>query len=141
MDAGTALAVVGLALQVLEGVKEYYKSWKDCDDDVKQFMDALQRVRAVLGHLHTTLKRPHLEDAIVSTIRDACDDMEEHMDEVKSMLRKFKKDGSPSTMMQNLKKLGRRACYPFRKSTISRFMEIIEDMTDKLRLAIELLSL
>ncbi|KAJ0354439.1 hypothetical protein COL154_011735 [Colletotrichum chrysophilum] len=138
MDPGTALAVVGLLLQVLIGIKEYYKSWKDCDNGVKQFMDALQRAEKVLARLHTTLKRPHLEDAIVPTIRDARDDMEDHME---AMLRKFKNDGSPSTMMQTLKQLGRRACYPFRKSTISRFMEIIEDVTGKLRLAIELLSL
>lgn len=141
MDPGTALGVVSLALQALGGVKEYYKSWKDCDDDVKQFQDALRQLDLVLGHLQTTLKKPHLEDTIVTNISDACQNIEDEMDEVKSMLKKFKKDGSPSTMMQNLKQMGRRACYPFRKSTISRFMEIIEDMNEKLRFAIEVLSL
>ncbi|KAI8305273.1 hypothetical protein K4K59_012265 [Colletotrichum sp. SAR11_240] len=140
MDPGTALAVVGLSLQVLGGVKEYYKSWKDCDDDVRQFREALQRLETVLGHLQTTLKKPDLDATITSTICDACHNMEDEMDEVKAILRKFKKDGSPSTMMQKLRQMGRRACYPFRKSTISRFMEIIEDLNDNLGLAIGVLS-
>lgn len=141
MDPGTALAVVGLLLQVVEGVKEYYKSWRDCDDDVKQFRDALLRLETVLGHLKTTLKKPHLEATIVLTICDACRAIGEGVDEMKGMLRKFEDAGSPSTTLQKVKQMGRRACYPFRASTISRFMEIIQDMTDNLRFAIELLSL
>ncbi|KAK2735160.1 ankyrin repeat protein [Colletotrichum kahawae] len=126
MDPGTALAIVGLSLQILGGVKEYYNSWKTCDDDVRQFLDDLQRLEAVLGHLQTTLKQPHLDATIISTICDACHKMKDEMDEVKAMFRKFKKDGSPSTMMQKLKHMERRVFYVFRKSTIARFMEIIE---------------
>ncbi|KAE9575340.1 hypothetical protein CGMCC3_g8561 [Colletotrichum fructicola] len=141
MDPGTALAVVGLSLQVLGGMKEYYKSWKDCDDDVTQFREAIQRLTTMLDHLKSVLLKPHLDPSLVSTINDVCDNLKGSAEKMETLLKKVRDHGPPSTVLQKLRQMGRRACYPFRAGTISHFMGFVADMTDDLSLAMQVLTL
>ncbi|KAL3295439.1 ankyrin repeat protein [Colletotrichum asianum] len=141
MDPGTALAVVGLSLQVLGGLKEYYNSWKDCDDDVKQFREAMQRLTTMLDHLKSVLSKPHLDPGLVSAINDVYDNLKESAEKMERLLKKVRDLGPPSSMLQKLRQIGRRACYPFRSGTISHFMGFVADMTDDLSLAMQVLTL
>lgn len=141
MDPGTALAIVSLSLQVLTSVKDYYELWKNCEQDVHDLRGALQRLSTVLYHLESTLQKPFFEQAIIPTICNACQQLDQGVEEIKTLLAKVKGHGSLSSMLQRVKHAGRRACYPLRASTVARFMEIIEDMTGHLGLALQVLSL
>ena len=141
MEAGTALAIVSLSIQVLEGVSDYYKLWKDGEQDVREFREAIQRLSRILTHLETTMQKPFLEQSIISTICSACKRVEQDVGEMETLLADVMGHGPPSSLLQKVKHAGRRACYPFRRKTIAHFMEIIEDMINHLGLELQILSL
>lgn len=141
MDPGTALSVVSLGIQVASGIQDYFKLWKDCEQDVSNLRNSLVQITRIFEHLRATLRRPGLEETLVSTIRLNIKSCEEKVEELGSILKKFKEEGSPGGILEKLKSRSRRALYPFRASTISRISEIIEDMKDDLHLTLEILSL
>jgi ankyrin repeat domain-containing protein 50 len=141
MDPGTALAVVSLALQVADGLYKCYKGWRDCDDDVKGLRKSLLWLANIFKQLEIVLRRPGLKDSLVKTIILTSKACEESVEELKDVLDSILKDGAPEGLLQKLKAKGRRACYPFRASTIARLAEIIQDLKDDLDLAIDILNL
>jgi hypothetical protein len=141
MEAGTALAIVSLSVQVLTGAMNYYKYWKDCEQDLRDLQTALERLVTILCHLESTLQKPCLDPIMASMIASACKGLGQGVNEMKILLETVQQHGESSNLIERVKRAGRRACYPFRASTISRFMEIVEDMTDHLGLGLQVLSL
>lgn len=141
MDPGTALAVVSIAIEAVKGLMAYYELWTDCDRYVKQARQSLLWVANIFSQIDITLRQPHLMPSIVSTIRITMKACDNNVMELHDLLEKTAKDGSPKGLRQKLRAHGRRACFPFRESTISRLLELVEDMKDDLSLAIDLLCL
>ncbi|CAN9162491.1 unnamed protein product [Alternaria alternata] len=141
MDPGTALAVVSLVLQVASGLHEYFKLWKDCDEDVATLGASLTRITKIFEHLASLLRAPVLDSALVSTICGNVKECEEKIKELEQILKRFKKEGTPASTYEKLKLKSRRALYPFRASTILSISELVEDMKDDLSIALQLLSI
>ncbi|KAK9783908.1 putative NACHT domain-containing protein [Seiridium cardinale] len=141
MDPGTALAVVSLALQVSSGLINYYRLWKDCHQDVQDLRASLLRLEQIFKHLRQALERPDLSSQIVLTICSTCKDCEGNINELRSVLETVKEAGNPKGMLQKLRDKGRRACYPFRASTVLRLGEIIEGLKEDVSLSLHVLSL
>lgn len=141
VDPRTALAVISLALQVSTSLYKYYELWKDCGKDVQDTVYSLLRLTNMFKQIEITLRRPGLKDSLVSTICINVKTCEKEVEELSSILRKVKQDGPVEGIIQRLKKYGRRACYPFRSSTISRISEIIDELKDDLGVAVGVLSL
>jgi hypothetical protein len=141
MEAGTALAIVSLTIQVASGIREYIKLWKGCDEDVATLGASLTRITKIFEHLASLLRAPALDPALVLTICNDVKECEEKIKELEDILEKFKKEGTPASTYERLKHKSRRALYPFRASTISRISELVEDMKDDLSMALQLLSM
>jgi len=141
MEPGTALAIASLGIQVAEGIQKYFSLLKDCDHDITELRNSLPRIETIFEHLKKTLRRPGLERRLVATICLSIKACEGKIEELESILKKFKKDGTPEGLLEKLKTKSRRALYPFRASTISRISEVLEDMKDDLRLVLDILSL
>ena len=141
LDPGTALATVSLALQVLNGLSAYFQCWRDCEGDVQHVQNCLLRLARIFKQLEITLAKPQLEQNLVSTICSTIRASTKNVDELRAILDKTKIDDATEGIMQRLKAKGRKACYPFRASTVARLSEIIDDLKDDLNLAIGVLSL
>lgn len=141
LDLGTALAILSIALEAAKGLVTYYELWKDCDRDVKEARNSLLWVANIFTQLDITLRQDHLKPSIASTIRITAKACESGVEELHALLDKAMRDGSPKGLIQKLKAQGRRACFPFRASTITRLLELVEDLKDDLNLAIDLLCL
>lgn len=96
MDPGTALAVVGLSLQVIVEIKEYYKLWKGYDDDVQRLREKLDRLAEMIEGLRPTLEKPTLDSTLVSRICRGCKRLKQNMGEMTEVLEKLRSEGSPS---------------------------------------------
>ena len=68
----------------------------------------------------------------------ACNDA---ADELHDILDKIKKQEAPRSVLDKLKTHGRKACYAFRKSTVTAIVEQMELCRDELHLAVDLLHL
>lgn len=116
-------------------------NFSETDKDVLELRYALLRLENIFKQLQIMLRKPHLKESLVSTIYLTIRACERSLDELRDMLDKIKQDGPPGKFLQRLKAKGRRACYPFRASTICRLSEIVDDLKDDLNLAIGVLSL
>jgi hypothetical protein len=56
MDLGTAVGVVSLGLQVLEGVINYYSAYKDYGDDVVALCSSSAALIQTLNFIHRQLE-------------------------------------------------------------------------------------
>jgi hypothetical protein len=79
MNPGSSLAVVSLALQVMQGLLHYYELLKDCDDDVKEIQRSLLWLANLFRQLDITLQKPNLQAEIVSIIRMTTKSSEDNM--------------------------------------------------------------
>ena len=95
----------------------------------------------IFAQLYITLRQKGLKTSIASTIHITAKASHGTVDELKVALDKSMREGSPKGLLQKFKSQGRRACYPFRASTISGLIELIDDLKYDLRLAIDILSL
>ena len=140
-DPSTALAILGLALQVSTGLYRYYEIWRDCGRDVQDIRYSLLRLINIFNQIDITLQKPGLRESLVSTINAITKTCEEKVEELRFILHKVKQDGPVEGILRRLKAHGRRACYPFRSSTISRISEIIDELKDDLNIVVGILSL
>lgn len=86
LDPGTSLAIVSLALQVTQGLLGCYELWKDADDDVIEIQHSLLRLANIFTQLDTTLRKPHLQEDIVSIIRITMKGCEENVNKLQELL-------------------------------------------------------
>ena len=119
MDPGTALSVASLAYDVVKDLYEYFRAWKDCDKDDAELRAHLLWLQAAFQATENALKRTGLAAEDRSQVESALIRCREAVNELKETLDKIKaKDAKPQAALQKLKAQGRKAVYPFRKSTI-----------------------
>ncbi|MCJ1388748.1 hypothetical protein MMC18_001597 [Xylographa bjoerkii] len=141
MDPGTALAVVSLALEAVKELYDYYKVWKDCDNDVLELRSSLLWLAQVITAMEATLRKPPISGNIASMIVESVNACKTNMLELEIKLSKVKKDGSTSSCLAKLKAEGRQACYPFRKKSVTKLANLIEVFKSRLSLMADLLNL
>jgi hypothetical protein len=141
MDPGTCLAVVSIALELSKGLYAYYEHWRDCNQDVQDLRASLLQLSNIFVQLEETLRRPHLEKKIVSTVAVSMKACKNSIEELQQLLNDVQEQGTSKTLLDKLKANSRRALYPFRASTVARIAEVVQDIKDDLGLAVEVLAL
>jgi hypothetical protein len=141
MDPGTAMAVVSLTLQVAQGLLAYYDLWQGSDNDVQELQRSLLWLANTFAQLEITLKKPRLQEEIVSVIRNSVNSCKENTSKLCEILNKIKKDGSASGLRAKLKTVNRRTLYIFHNNEIRNLQKILESFKEDLSLAINILHM
>ena len=141
MDPGTALAVASLTYDITKDLYEYYRAWKDCDKDVEELRVQLLWLHNAFEVSRDIVRKPDLSAQAVNLVCSALGGCNNAANELRDILDKIKKQGAPQSVLDKLKACGRRACYPFRKSTVTAIVEQVESCRDELQLAVDLLQL
>ncbi|KAK5127293.1 hypothetical protein LTR08_004442 [Meristemomyces frigidus] len=141
MDPGTALGVVSLVYDVTKDLYSYYRTWKDCDRDVQELRVQLLWLHEAFKVVRDTMRKPSLSTSARELVYSAVRNSNDAANELRDILERVKSQASPQTALEKLKVQGRRACYPFRKSTVAAIAEQVECCRDALHLAVDLLSL
>ncbi|KAH6676220.1 hypothetical protein B0J14DRAFT_350655 [Halenospora varia] len=71
MDPGTALAVVGIALDTIKDLHAYYVGWKDRNEDVKEVRSDLIWLMNLFEAIRATLTQEDLDRNLSQTICDS----------------------------------------------------------------------
>jgi hypothetical protein len=141
MDPGTALAIVGLVLDGVKDIYEYYTTWKDRDEDVAGVRGALLWLKGLFGSIKIALTNDSLDKTQVRMICDSVQACEDVIEKLRKRLNKVKRETPPDTFTKKVSDQGRRALYPFQKGTIVRLLESVEKIKDQMHVAIALLNL
>ncbi|KAL2062783.1 hypothetical protein VTL71DRAFT_5855 [Oculimacula yallundae] len=141
MDPGTALAVVGLALDGIKDVYAYYTVWKDRDADIAEIRSALFWLEGLFKAIRTTLVNKNHNKDQVELICKSVESCRTIIDHLGKKLTKVKDEAPPETVMAKLSDQARKAMYPFKKGTIMKLLDSTEKIRDQMNDVIRLLNL
>lgn len=146
LDPGTALAIAGMAYDITKDLYEFYRVWRDCENDVKEIRLSLLWTKNAFNAIRLTLQRPGFDgnaatlesSALICASLDACSDQ---VYALKVELNKIKTEGIPKSILEKLKAHGRRVTYPFKKATVGHLVDLLDECREKLDLSVDLLTL
>ena len=136
MDPGTAVGATSLGIQVTQGLKFYYSSWKDVPSSVRQMLassatlsETLQRFSQIISSRENNVL-PCPSDSTQSVL-------EKRLELCISCLEKLQKKLNKIRFLSKIQ----RATYPFKKSTVSKLREILQEAQRELHFAFKPLGL
>ncbi|KAJ8123073.1 hypothetical protein O1611_g9683 [Lasiodiplodia mahajangana] len=143
MDLGTAVGVVSLALQVSQGLLDYYQAWEGYSDDVRQAYNCIADLNKTFALLENRLRSMRTVDPgsnILNRVTEcltACTCEVQHLERKLTKLHKVTPEGFAQKAHAGVLRLS----YPFRASTLEKLKEIVHDLMGHLKLAIQVLLL
>jgi len=136
------VGVISLVLDASKDLYTYYRAVRDCNPDIKELRTQLLSLQHTALSLTTVLSRDGLSGEDKSQVDFASAKCEDAAAELKSALDRIKLEGvQPYTALEKVKAAGRKAVYPFKKSTIAGLLEDTESCQDALQTAISILQL
>ena len=135
--------LLSLGIQVTQSLVSFYTTYKDQDTvlaKVTQNLDNLQNIfRALDAAVEERRSQADTQD-LLQEVEKAVQKCEEIITELESECEKFHKD-TGAGLKDRVKIAGRRAAYPFRKSTLQKLEEDVSDIRENLSFALEVLQL
>ncbi|KAK6860857.1 hypothetical protein PG995_004493 [Apiospora arundinis] len=140
--AGSAVGIISLGIQVTQSLFDYYTALRSQHSDAAHTAKRLDSLAELLKRLHQHCENRKFrvdEAESVRRIESLIQECQEFIQELRGEADKFKK--TPATNIQSAVKItARRVAYPFRKSTLQKLDEDIAEITDRLKLALQILQ-
>ena len=141
--AGSVVSLISLGIQATQSLVSFYKSYSNRDSELIGITERLEDLREIFHSLEKTLsdrKFQTEEQGLVERIETSISNCNELIQELKDECQKF--SSTSSTGIKTVVKVaGRRAIYPFRRSTLQKLDEDISDIRDNLAAALQALNL
>ncbi|RMZ81060.1 hypothetical protein DV738_g2376, partial [Chaetothyriales sp. CBS 135597] len=141
--ASGVAGLLSLGLQSTEYLYNYYTAYRDQDkhlahitDQLGGLLDSLQRIDEAV---HSRTRRPN-EQSIIASIERAISSSDDIIQLLQDEVGKFKKEPTDSWKRKALV-IGRKAAYPFRRSTFGDLEDNISDFRQNLSHALDALQL
>ncbi|KAL9064639.1 MAG: hypothetical protein Q9157_007759 [Trypethelium eluteriae] len=143
MDPGTAVGVASLGIQCCQGVIGYYRSYREQDEVVAVTTACVDDLHGILVALHGMINPPgpQLNTNVLALVIKSIASCEGLANDLKAELDKFGPNEPQATPKKKAHKHVMRALYPFKKSTLIKLREIVQDFRGNLSLAIETVGL
>lgn len=140
--AGVA-GLVSLGIQVTQSLVDFYTVYRYQDSDLVGMTEKLECLLDIFQCLKRTLSDRHFqadERSLIKNIETSIQNCDELIQEMQEECQKFSKTSSTGVEAA-LKVAGRRATYPFRRSTLQKLNEDIDEIRANLSSALEVLQL
>ncbi|CAG8108568.1 unnamed protein product [Penicillium nalgiovense] len=134
--------LLSLGIQVTQSLISFYATYKDQDSDLANVTQNLDNLQSIFRALTVAVdeRRLHADTQdLLREVEKAVQKCEEIITELQSECEKFRKD-SAAGLRDRVKIAGRRAAYPFRKSTLQKLEEDISDIRENLSFALDVLQ-
>lgn len=136
--AGIA-GLLSLGIQVSEALCKFYTSYKGQDTEIARTVDRLGNLSVIFRSIETALQsRP--DDDLTRTIHQSIDSCGDIITELQEEYKYFKAP-FPGGIKGTIRASSRRVSYPFRRSTLQKLDEDIQEIQDSLSVALEALHL
>jgi hypothetical protein len=141
--AASVAGLLSVALQSTEYLYKYYTVCRDQHRDLAKVADQLGGLRESLqiidDHVRTRTWRP-TEESIIRSIERSITRSEDAINALQAEVGKFKKEPADDWRRKAVV-VGRRAAYPFKRSTLEDLGEDVSDFRANLSIALEALQL
>lgn len=141
---GVASGVVGIVsfgIELCQGLLEYYSSWKDAESEVMTTWNSIQDLTQILLLIKSTLDNQDIASEVIFKIQDSIALCEDGIANLNKKLQKMQIFPLRDTVGERFLSQARRALYPFKKSTLIKLQEIVEDLQDRLHLTLTILDM
>lgn len=135
--------LLSLGIQVTQSLITFYSAYKDRDNDLAKIIRNSEGLQRIFQSLETAVQaRQSQPDAyeLLKEVDEAVQGCREIIEELEKECRKFHKDPD-SSWKSHIQVAGRRAAYPFRKSTLQKLQEDINEIHRNLSSALDVLQL
>ncbi|KAJ6069108.1 NACHT nucleoside triphosphatase [Penicillium canescens] len=135
--------LLSLGIQVTQSLLSFYTTYKDQDTDLAKVTQKLDNLLGIFRALDIAVEERRSQADTQDLLREvekAVQQCEEIITELQSECREFHED-STAGLKVRVKVAGRRAAYPFRKSTLQKLEEDVSDIRENLLFALDVLQL
>ncbi|KAJ6101889.1 NACHT nucleoside triphosphatase [Penicillium sp. IBT 16267x] len=135
--------LLSLGIQVTQSLVNFYTAYKDQDTDLAKVTQNLDNLQSLFRSLDVAVEKRRSQAYtrdLLQEVEKAVQKCEEIINELQSECEKFHKD-SVAGLKDRVKVAGRRAAYPFRKSTLQKLEEDVSDIRENVSFAIDVLQL
>lgn len=141
MDAGSAVGIASLGIQICQGLLTYYDGWKDYEPDIASARDSIADLHETLALLKESLEDGSLEAKRCERVKACLKSCEGGLQELSAKLEDLKKHENPTGFRQKARSQIQRSWYPFRKDTLAKLRANVADVRERLKLALQVLQL
>lgn len=137
--AGSVAGLVSLGIQVTQTLADFYSAYKDQNSDIAYALRKLSNLAGVLESLREQTSRTfHVDEKrLLSSIEDSMNGCELLIKELQHETEKFERTGGTQVAARTA---AYRATYPFRRSTLLKLEENIDETVAHLSLALQVLG-
>ncbi|KAF4771904.1 hypothetical protein HAV15_004523 [Penicillium sp. str.  len=138
--ASGVAGLLSFGIQVTQTLVDFYSAYKNQTSDLAKITLNLQNLLRILQTLDSARQNDQPQtDALLQEIDKAAVGCREIIEELRDECQKFQKDSTLS-LKDRTQVAGRRATYPFRKSTLQKLEEDIGEIRETLSLALNILQ-
>ena len=139
--AGSVIGIVGLGLQICQGLLSYYESWKESHRDVADFCLSVEGLEQILQLLENKVTGRQLDPDTEACVKHSVDLCTKSMGRLEKKLDKLKDSRSADGFRQKAKTQLDRVSYPLKESTLLKLRDIVHDQKAQLSLALQALQM
>ncbi|KAH8204346.1 hypothetical protein TruAng_001509 [Truncatella angustata] len=140
--AASAVGIISLGIQLTQSLVAYYNAVKSQDTDIAYTVRKLDNLLEILDSIrhHVDGRRFRADEQdLVKSIESLVNECKDCIQELQDVVDKFTQ--YPLNSVQSaIRTTTRRLAYPFRKSTLEKLDEDVDDIVDHLTLALQLLQ-
>ena len=141
MDAGSAVGIVSLGIQVCQGLLDYYDSWKSFRTDITSAYDCVVDLYKTFALLRDNLNSSGLDPARAGQVHKRLDSCADILHKLQKKLGKLQTHPLPCGFRQKAWAGVQRSLYPLKESTLAKLREVASDLHGQLSLALQVLHL
>ena len=141
--AASVAGLISLGIQVTQSLVDFYKAYENRDSELVHTIERLDSLLDIFQCLRKILSDRHFqaeERSLVESIETSINSCEESIQELQDECQKFSETTSQG-IKAAVRVAGRRVTYPFRRSTLQKLDENIDDIRGNLSSALSVLQL
>ena len=139
--AGTVAGLISLSISCCAGLANYYSDFNSCSDELNYMVISLEELRSLCQTIDSQLQgRNQVQEPTAQVVRliAQCRDKVQELDVTLFECRKTKLSQDTTTKMTLFQA---KALYPFKKKTLQRLKETVDDVHKNLGSALQILQM
>ncbi|KAK5129067.1 hypothetical protein LTR85_000400 [Meristemomyces frigidus] len=137
--AGSAVGVASLGIQICQGLLKYYNSWKDYNEDIAAAYGSVEALEETCEFLVKALNRCTPDPDQERNVLNSMTQCKHCLDRLTKKLTKLRDNDNPVGFRKVIKAGGLRFLYPFKKDTLEKIEQMVQEATQQLQFALEVL--
>ncbi|KJX98546.1 ankyrin repeat protein [Zymoseptoria brevis] len=138
---GSAVGIASLGIQVCQGLLDYYDGWKGYPTDIAGAYNSIADLNKTLALLKVSLDAKELDHDRAERAKEALETCKDGLTRLSKKLQKLQTHEKPQGFRQRLWSEFQRGSYPFKASTLAKLREIVDDVMERLKPALQVLQL